>query len=67
MFDTFLVRELESLQTNVPTLPFSIMKSEMKEGLGPELFELLTEIDPLPIGSGAIAQVRFFDLFKFFF
>lgn len=50
--------ELEKLQANVPSFPFSEVKSIIKEELGKPIDELFAQFDADPVGSASIAQVH---------
>jgi len=52
------IHELEKLQANVRSLPFSVIQETLKSELGKDYKKLFRKIDEIPIASASISQVH---------
>ncbi|KAI9261314.1 ABC1-domain-containing protein [Helicostylum pulchrum] len=57
LFPLALCARLSKLHSNVDPHPFSYTKQVIEEAFGRPLGQVFTELDPVPLGVGAIAQV----------
>lgn len=57
LFPLALCARLSKLHSNVDPHPFSYTKQVIEEAFGRPLDQVFTELDPVPLGVGAIAQV----------
>lgn len=57
LFPLALCSRLSKLHSNVDPHPFSYTKRVIEEAFGRALDQVFTELDPIPLGVGAIAQV----------
>ena len=53
-----VVAEFQSLQDNVPPVPFEQVREVLLEELGSDWEQTLIQIDPAPLASASIAQVH---------
>lgn len=52
------IDELSTLQDNVPPVPFSDVRAQIKSSFGKELEELFSEFTPEPIAAASMAQAH---------
>lgn len=52
------IKELEKLQSNVPSFPYSIVKEQIKNELGKDIEEIFQTFEKKPIASASISQVH---------
>lgn len=58
VFSPGVIAELRSLQDHVPPFGFRHVRTTIERALGRPLAELFSEIDPVPLAAGGIAQVH---------
>lgn len=58
LFPADLIHELEKLQDNVPSVPFSELKGQVEKALGKPVDQVFVRIDDKPLGSASMAQVH---------
>lgn len=53
-----IIKELEQLQDNVPPVPFSEIRKQVRESLGCPIKNVFSSIEETPIGTASIGQVH---------
>jgi ubiquinone biosynthesis protein len=52
------VRNLLSLQDNLPPVPFDGIRAQIESSFGRPLDQMFSHVDPIPVGAASIAQVH---------